>query len=108
MPAFSASSSGCCRADWRSVSAMRGATLLMSSPRINTASERSISCNDAARAGPRSIILSITEISSHSPSATPAKKFSPPTRLRNAKLASSEARGEPIPIARPFAANLPQ
>ena len=44
----------------------------------------------------------------HWSSATPAKKRSFPTSLRSAKLASSDALGEPMPIALPSETRDPQ
>ena len=96
-------SMGCWRTDWRTANAILGATLVMSSPRMNTASHSSISRSVGVRMGPRRRISIMRPTSFASSSAMPEWKWSGPTRVRRAKLASSDARGEPIPITLPFA-----
>ncbi len=49
---------GCWRTDWRTANAIRGATLVTSSPRMNTASHSSISRIVGVRMGPRRKISS--------------------------------------------------
>ena len=76
-----------------------GATFVTSSPNTNTASAVCTSCSDGERAGPFCKMSNAKE-TSRGPllSDIPAKKRSGPTRVRRAKLASSDARGDPIPI----------
>ena len=103
----SAVSSDFWRTAWRRLRARRGAVSGTSSPKTSTASACSASLSEAARAGPRCRMSMIRASNSCSLADSPRWKRSAPTNSRSAKLASSEARGEPMPMLCAMAATPP-
>jgi len=86
------------RTAWRTAKASLGAEFVRSSPSTTTASQASTPATDGVRAGPsRSMAIADFE-SRSSASDIPEKKRSGPTSARNAKFASRDARGDPMPI----------
>lgn len=78
---------------------MRGAVWVTSSPSTSTASASSISRRLGMRSPTACKMSRIACTTAHSAAAMPVEKLSAPTNSRKAKLASTLARGEPMPIS---------
>ena len=88
------------REAWRSASATRAAVFETSSPSTSTASAVSMSVSVGMRAPPARCTARVNAASSASRIPSPLQKLSSPTSVRRAKLASTEALGEPMPTTR--------
>ena len=88
---------GCCRTAWRTASASIGAVLVRSSPSTNTASANSTSWKEGS--GPdHAAIFGVPSLPIGNPGADAPVEPLRSNQRRKAKLDSSDARGEPMPM----------